>query len=231
MAQTLPDWVNANARRRVVRAPVNPLDKSTIVSIFPKPIKESKPTIQPGVFEIKAGSFEKPELLIVGTSSWWREIDDDQPLLEIPISSVQIADSFVKDYCNGILACNMGDTMPGIFYVPGALDLLTIRRDYSPLLTKAQATQKKWFAELVKMGDSLWSRTNGNPLAIDDTMRLGTEYLGLKDKPWMRDFATLELKNCPACGFLRNSNFPICSNCHVVIDAKAFAELNINFAK
>lgn len=231
MPHQLPEWVNANARRRVIRAPVNPMDKSTIVSILPKPIKEVKHTIQPGVFEIDSGTFEKPALLVVGTSSWWREIDDDQPLLEIPVSSVQIADSFVKDYCNGLIGCNMGDTMPGLFYVPGAWDIKKINTDYISLLVHAQSIQRRWFSELVKQADSLWSRTNGNPLAIDDTMRLSAEHLQLNNKPWMRDFQTMELKNCPACGHMRNSNFPICANCHVVIDAKTFAELNLSFAK
>jgi hypothetical protein len=76
------------------------MDKTTIVSIYPNEIIETKPTIQPGRFVIPAGSFEKPSITVVGPSSWWREIDMDQPLLEIPVSSVQIADSVIKDYCN-----------------------------------------------------------------------------------------------------------------------------------
>ena len=109
--------------RRTIRAPVNPMDKSTIVSILPKFISERKATIQPGTFEITPGSFEKPALLVVGPSSWWREIDENQPLLEIPVSSIQVADSVVKDYCNGLLACNMSDMMPGLFYLPGEYNL------------------------------------------------------------------------------------------------------------
>src|SRR6187200_2386767 len=89
--------------RRTIRAPVNSLDKSTVVSILPKRIYETKITIQPGVFEIAPGSMEHPSVLVVGASSWWREVDVDQPLLEIPVSSIQVADSIVKDYCNGLL--------------------------------------------------------------------------------------------------------------------------------
>lgn len=226
----LPDWTSVNARRRVIRAPVNTMDKSTVVSIFPRKICEIKATIQPGRFEIEAGSYEKPAILVIGTSSWWREIDEDQPLLEIPVSSVQVADSFVNDYCNGLLGCDMGERMPGLFYVPGVFTLIDLKLKYQNLLDKANRVQRAWFGELVKLGDSLWSRTNGNPLAIDNTMRLATEHLQLDAKPWMRDFATMELKNCPACGFLRNSNFPICSNCHIVIDPKAFADLHLGFS-
>ena len=105
--------------RRTIRAPVNPMDKSTVVSILPKQIYERKITIQPGVFEIKPGTFENPAILVVGPSSWWREVDIEQPLLEIPVSSIQVADSIVTDYCNGLLACNMDTLMPGLFYLPG----------------------------------------------------------------------------------------------------------------
>src|SRR5687768_15368088 len=91
-------------RRRTIRAPVNPMDKATIISIYPKPIHEQKWTIEPGVFDIPAGSVESPGLLVVGPSSWWREIDYEQPLLEIPVGSIQIADSIVKDWSNGLIA-------------------------------------------------------------------------------------------------------------------------------
>ena len=46
--------------RRTIRAAVNPLDKSTVVSILPKPIPARYPTIQPGIFEFKPGTFENP---------------------------------------------------------------------------------------------------------------------------------------------------------------------------
>jgi hypothetical protein len=112
--------LQSELKRRAIRAPVNPLDKSTVVSIFPKYILEKKCTIQPGVFEIQPGTYDAPAILVVGSSSWWKEVDDNQPLLEIPHSSIQIADSIVRDYCNGIVGCDMGNNMPGLFYVMGA---------------------------------------------------------------------------------------------------------------
>ena len=42
----------AQSNRRTIRAPVNPMDKSTVVSILPKHISERKATIQPGIFEL-----------------------------------------------------------------------------------------------------------------------------------------------------------------------------------
>lgn len=217
--------------KRTIRAPVNPLDKSTIISILPKPIYERKITIQPGIFELKPGSIDKPSLLVVGPSSWWREVDQDQPLLEIPVSSIQIADAVVRDYCNGLLACNMDDMMPGIFYLPGEYTVDKLKKEAMPILLRAIANQKRWFLELVRVADVLWSRSNGNPLSISDDARMACRELNITNKPWLGDIQTAELVRCVACGSLRNAQFPICQTCKAVADPELAQKLNIQFAK
>lgn len=221
----------AQTNRRTIRAPINPMDKSTIVSILPKRISERKATISPGFFEIAPGTFENPSILVIGPSSWWREVDENQPLLEIPVSSIQIADSVVRDYANGLLACNMADQMPGLFYIPGEYTVEKLKKEHLPLLTKAQMSQKKWFLELVRIADILWSRSNGNPLSISDDARLACKELNISQKPWLGDIQQAELVRCIACGSLRNSNFPICQTCKAVADPVKAKELNITFAQ
>jgi hypothetical protein len=217
--------------RRTIRAAINPLDKSTIVSILPKFISERKATIQPGIFELKPGTFENPSILVVGPSSWWREVDENQPLLEIPVSSIQVADSIVRDYCNGLLASNMADQMPGLFYVPGEYTLTKLKTDHMPLLQKAAANQKKWFLELVRLADILWSRSNGNPLSISDDARLACRELNIHNKPWLGDMQAAELVRCVACGSLRNQQFPICQTCKAIADPELAKKLNLTFAQ
>ena len=221
----------AQTNRRTIRAPINPLDKSTVVSILPKMIIERKVTIQPSTFELKPGTFENPSILVVGPSSWWREVDENQPLLEIPVSSIQIADSIVKDYCNGLLACNMSDMMPGIFYVPGDLTVEKLKKEHMPLLAKAQEGQRRWYLELVRIADVLWSRTNGNPLAISNDARLACKELNITNKPWLGDLQTAELVRCVACGSLRNANFPICQTCKAVADPELAKKLDLKFVQ
>lgn len=217
--------------RRTIRAAVNPMDKSTVVSILPKSISERKATISPGQFDLAPGSFENPSILVVGPSSWWREVDENQPLLEIPVSSIQIADSIVRDYANGLLACNMADQMPGLFYVPGEFTVDQVKKDLAPLLIKAQTTQKKWFYELVRIADILWSRSNGNPLAISDDARLACRELNIVNKPWLGDLQTMEMVRCIACGSLRNQSFPICQTCKAIADPAKAKQLGITFAQ
>src|SRR5262245_20656953 len=153
----------AMRNKQTHRAPVNPMDKSSVISIFPKEIVEKKSTIQPGVFHIPAGHPDRPAVLVVGPSSWWREIDENQPLLEIPVSSIQIAASVVNDYCNGILASNMDDQMPGLFYLPGEWtpEKLKVDPNGIAMLAKYKAAQHKWFLETIKIADILWARSNG----------------------------------------------------------------------
>ena len=213
-------------KRRTIRGPINPLDKATIVSIYPKAVHEKKCTLQPGIFDIPAGSFENPQILIVGPSSWWRDIDEEQPLLEIPVSAIVVADSVVKDYSNGIFGCDMSEQMPGLFYVPGAkMDakgnnltmetLKWVKTEFKEELEKARQRQHAWYMFLVKAADSLWARSNGNPLAISDDMRMAAKELNVTaNKDWMRDFQMVDMVRCKACGSLKNPQFPICASCH-----------------
>lgn len=226
----MPSPFTQDLRRRAIRAEVNPLDKSTVVSIYPIELDEKKPTIQPGRFIVAPGTYESPSILVVGPSSWWRDIDEEQPLIEIPVSSIQIADSIVKDYCNGLLVCNMGDTMPGLFFIPGEHTVAEIKLKHKPLLDKANANQKRWFMALVKLADALWARTNGNPLSISNLMRLAARELAL-EKEWLADFQHVEMVRCVACGNMRNPQFPICPVCKAIVDPDRAKTLNLKFAE
>jgi len=212
-------------RRQAVRQMVNPLDKCTIFSIYPKRIVEVKHTIEPGRFIIEAGSVKAPTRLVVGPSSWWRDVDETQPLLEIPQSSIIIANSVVRDYCNGLQDCDMSTRMPGLWYEQGDL-----KEPKAELKGLAQTRQNRWYEELIKTADILWSRTNQNPLAISDDAKLAAQELGLKEKPWLKDYNTLQLVNCPMCGHLRSPEYPMCPNCRYIVDEAMANKLGIRFA-
>lgn len=217
--------------RRTIRAPTNPMDKATIVSIYPKEITERKHTIEPGLFQLQLGTFEQPSVLVVGPSSWWKELEENQPLLEIPINSIAIANSVVRDWANGVLACNMGDCMPGLFFVPGNLNQAEVLRLHKAQLIDARVKQINWYKALVKLGDMLWARSNGNPLAISDDMRLAARELNLNDKEWTKDTLAVELMRCLACTSLIPSFAIVCPNCRVVLNVQKATELNLKFAQ
>lgn len=226
--------------RQTIRAPQNPMDKSTVFSIFPKRIEERKYTIDPGIFIIEPGSFEKPAILVVGPSSWWKEVDEKQPLLEISHSSIVIAESVIRDYANGLIACDMADNMPGLFFIPGSYATLEKAREYKNpdtgvtfdiLLNEANRKQRNWFTSLVKMADALWARSSGNPLSISDDMRMAAREMNLISKDWYRDNLAVELVKCRACGTLRNPQFPVCPNCKAIDNPEKAKELGLVFAQ
>lgn len=219
-------------RKRQTRGPKNPMDQSTIFSILPKAINEKKPTLDPSEFVMEPGYPDKPVKLTIGSSSWWREIDLDQPLLEIPVSSVQVAESVVRDYINGIVMCDMGETRPGLFFLQGVVSVDELKKNHKAILDQAITRQENWFKALIKLADAFWARTNGNPLAISDDCRLAAKMMNVEDRPWLMNYSLqdVQIKACPACGTLRNSAFPVCQNCKTVIDLEKFNKLGLKFA-
>jgi hypothetical protein len=215
--------------RKPARGPINPLDRATVVSIYPKEIDEKKVTIEPGRFIIPAGSFDNPAVLVVGPSSWWRDIDAEQQLIEIPVSSIQIADSIVKDYCNGVLGCDMGSKMPGLFFIPGEIDSKTVKLKYSDAVNKAAAKQKNLYMELVHLADMLWATSNGNPRTINEDMRIAARELNLNNKDWLKDFQMAAMERCFACGSLKNPDYPVCASCRAIDQSHPKAK-DIKFA-
>ena len=212
-------------KRRLIRARKNPQDRCTVVSILAKqPPTEYKYTIWPGKFDIPKGSVEDPGLLVVGGSSWWNDYDIEKDPLEIPVGSIQLAESIIKDYCNGMIGCNMDDAMPGLFYVEGIKSKLEIKSQYRSSLVRAAEKQREWYKILVRQADSLWARSNGNPLVIMDEMRIAAQELNLNDKPWLKDFKTIEMQPCKFCGFLRNPTYPICPSCKAIDQSHPLAK-------
>jgi len=228
----VPGFTTArDAKRRTIRQRVNEMDKSTVVSIFPLAIDEKKWTISPGRFMIPPGSFKDPQLLVVGPSSWWKDTGWDEPILEIPTHSGLIAESIVRDYCNGIPECNMGNQMPGLFYIPGEITKTEVQTKFASLLSDANTKQRKWFDALIRLADSLWSRTNGNPRAISDIMRLAAKEMGQETREWIAGFEYVGMVRCVACGAFRDPNFPICRECKAIVDPEKAKSLNLTFAQ
>ena len=218
-------------RRKTHRAPVNPMDKSTVISIYPKSLYEVKHTIQPGIFKMEPGSIQHPTFLTVGPSSWWKEVDEEQPLLEIPCGSNLVADAIVKDYCNGVLGSNMINSMPGLFWVPGTVrDKEELIHEHKKSFDNAVIKQDRFWKALVRFADTFWARTNGSPLCISDEMRLAAVALGLTDKEWMKDFSQLLKVKCPACGSPCNPDYPVCPVCKAIVDEAKAKKLQIKFA-
>lgn len=219
------------------KKPVNPLDRTTIVSVYPREIHEIKPTMFPSRFVIPAAPDNDFALLNVIPSSWWKEMDEGQPYLEMQVGSLDVAESVIRDFANGLLACNMADKMPGLFIVPGEHDKKSILayktkegKPFADFLAAARIKQINWYKELVRISDVMWARSNRNPLSICDDARIAAEKLSLK-KEWLQDFKTYEMVACKACGNLINPTFPVCPSCKAINDPAKAKELGLEFVR
>lgn len=216
-------------RRKLRSVEKNPMDKCTVVSILPAPVDEIKHTIENGRFHLDPGTYEKPATLIVSPSSWWKDFDVEQPLQEIPCGSIQIANAIVNDFCNGMLGFEPATSKPGLFFVTGEHKAVDIKMKYRDALEEAKTKQDNWFRYLINQADSLWARTNGNPLVIWDMMRVAARSLHEDSKPWLGAFEAPKLDKCKFCGGLRNPQFPICPTCKAIDQSHPLAK-EIKFA-
>ena len=230
MAVSIPLSALQPDRRRPEFTEPNPYDKATIFSIYPQEIIEIKRTVHPDRYVIPSGTEKTPSRLVIGSGAWVRDVGIDEPLLEIPISSVVLAQSIVNDYLNSRLASTAGAASPGLFWLPGEISLKELIEKHIKALELAIANQRAWFDLLIKQGDSLWARTNGNPVAIPEDCKIACRELG-RTKDWALDFKRMEMEPCPACGQLRNPLFPICASCKYVADPKKAAEMGLVIAK
>ena len=218
--------VFASSNKRTIRSEPNEHDKATIVSIYPRDIKEVKHTIVPGTFKIPAGTVTKPSITVIDPSSWFRDMGEDMPNIEIPNNAVVVAKSIVQDYCSGMLMATK-DASPGLFFIAGEWTLEEIKTKYKDAFNKAVIGQNVWFKRLVDLADAGWAQTNGNPKAISDLMRMAATELGVGDKDWMKSSIVASMIKCAACGNLRNPDFPICGSCNRIIDVEKAKKLGI----
>lgn len=205
-------------------------DRSTIVSLFPLALDEEKPTLHPGKFVIPAGAPDKPQLLVVTGSSWWKQTDPDEPPIEIPQPSPVVAKSIVNDYIRGLLGFEPEKAFPALFWVPGIVKPEELKTKYKGEVTLAIERQNKWYDNLILEADKLWARSNHNPSVIPFISKLACEQRGVK-RDWTLAFENIETIKCPACGTQVNPEFPVCVNCKVVINKKKAEELKLEFVK
>lgn len=206
--------------KQVVLRPVNEYDITSIISIYPRNVDVVMHTIFPGTFHIPKGTKQVPTIVVIGQSSYFLDTQPDttMPIIEVPNSSKQVADSIINDYCAGLLEASPMQ-MPGLFCVPGKVNVAEVLSTHKELLERAEVRQNAWFHKLINEADVMWVRSQGNPNAISDLARMAAEETNNKSKPWMQNTVAQTLINCTMCGALRNPAYPVCPNCKHVIDA------------
>lgn len=231
--------IGSLGRRVVTLLPKNPMDKTTIVSVYPREVVDVKPTLFPGRFVIPASTTDSFSLLVIeGASYFIPSPIEKQPPTEVQVNSMMLAESILHDSIPTMNLVTQG-ARPGIFCIPGEHNKLSIHkykhadgREFKELLETAKGWQANYWTAVIDEADYFWSKSNGNPKVIPEDAKLAVKILGLeKVKPWMNNVVASELINCKACGEMINPNFPVCKHCHAIIDAKKAKDLDIHFAE
>ena len=231
--------IGTSGKRMINLLPRNPMDKTTIVSIYPRPIIDEKPTLFPSRYVIPAAMDGSFSLLVIEGASYFEpsRIEGQRPT-EVQVNSMMLAESILHDSVPTMNLVQQG-ARPGVFAIPGEWNKHSILkyvhadgRPFSVLLAVAREWQQAYWVALLEEADSFWSTSNGNPKTIPQDARMAAFALGLeKTKPWMNTVVASELINCKACGEMINPAFPVCKFCNRVINKELYDKLGLEEAK
>lgn len=226
--------------KRVINLlPKNPMDKTTIVSVYPREVIDIKATLFPSRFIIPAAKNDDFSLLIIeGASYFIPSMIGSQAPTEVQVNSMMLAESILHD---SIPSMNLvtSNARPGVFCIPGEYDRTSILkykhadgRSFKELLELARTWQQNYWTSVIDEADYFWSKSNGNPKVIPEDAKLAVNILGLeKAKPWMNNVVASQLINCKACGEMINPIYPVCRHCKAIIDPEKAKKLDLHFAE
>lgn len=200
--------------------------KCTVISLFPLPIRENKPAIYPGYFEVPPCLGEDPEILLVDQSIYFVYVDDVRGSIRIFCPPTEMARSVVDDWVRSQPEIDLyGGAAPGIFWVddePNG-DLKAFFKKYAGEITKSRIAQRKWYEKLVKLADDDWNKYHSHKV-ISELQRIAATKLGLR-RDWLLETPSQETKQCPACRTFIPGDSIICSNCRVVLNKEEFEKM------
>lgn len=197
---------------------------SSVISILPYEIRESKPNLYPGNFTIPAGNVLAPGVLSVAVSRFYIPMAFGAPSMTAHSPAYEVARSIVNDYVGALLGAGE-DMRPGIFVVDKRYKSSEeAKADLINELPKHLEAQRKWFFSLVNMADQDF-RKHGRIDAVSDLQKLAAKELNIRDRPWLQDITQLSINNCPACFAPVNALAAICGSCRYVLDEAKYAKM------
>lgn len=204
-------------------------DISTIVSIVPVEIREFKPGIFPGQFNIPAcDNPDKPVFYPVSSSVTMFSVAGQKNPVPVETSSAIIASAICRDYNVSQIALG-NDSAPGLAFVEGKCDLTSLTAEHPEVLPALKASQRVWYINLCKMADNDWERYK-NHKAISTLEKIACRALKL-DRDWLLDEYSAEtLSKCKACEQQISRTQVICHHCRCIQDIDRATKSGIKFA-
>lgn len=203
-------------------APIIPASPGncTVVSIVPYAIKEVKPQIIPGYFQIPPAREGQIQCLPIGESIHWMESPyKGTPPIKLTETSKAIAKSIVNDFIEAQLAVD-SDAAPGLFWVEGHYKAAGIKKDFETRLEEAYKRQNKWFVNLVRIAEDDWARAHQHN-AISDIQRYAAKAIGAKVE-WLSITMDAMQIQCPLCKELVRNDAVVHSTCGYILKPEEY---------
>lgn len=206
-----------------------PNDKSTVFSIAPFGVDESKPGLYPGRFVIPGCLDDNnPERLVIGTSDHLVSVAGRKQPIRVTTPSYEVAASIVRDFLDGQLFSSP-DAHAGICWLQGDVSIKEFKEKNAALYKEMRETQKHWFVLVIQKTQDDWNKYH-NSRVVSDQARFAVRALGIEMPEWMTvETVGLEFKKCPACSTMNDPTNAICSACSCVLDQEKYSKLS--FAK
>jgi hypothetical protein len=203
------------------------VDASTVISLLPVPLDETKPGLIPSQFIIPAVHDPMRELatLTVLRARFPVYLDENRPALVVPCPSDILAESICQDYKSSVSHYNPGVSEPGLFWVRGDFTEDQIKELFITELNTARRLQIEWFKALVSEADDDWEKTHLRK-AISSVQRLACKALGL-ERDWNLDAAVedvmkVTVKPCTFCRSEIHVEAIVCPFCRAILDKDKF---------
>lgn len=195
----------------------------TVVSGVPFPIRELKPQIIPGYFQIPPAHDGEIHVLHVGESIHWMESPfPKMPPMKVTETPKAMARSLVNDFLDGMLAIDT-DSAPCLFWVEGHWTIEEIKEKFNVQLYNAFQMQKRWFVELVRLADDDWAKYRQHRM-ITDIQRAASMAMGFR-REWLDITVEAAMIKCPLCAELVRNDAIIHNTCGYVINLEKYNEM------
>jgi hypothetical protein len=196
-------------------------DVSTIVSILPVPVDESKPGLLPAQYIIPSvkNPLEDVEVLHVYRAHFPVYLDENRPALIVPAPSDTVAEAFCRDYKGSMQEYTPGIAEPGLFWTKGYVEKNDVKTQLPLELDEARSMQLQWFKRLVDVADDDWGKYHIRRM-ISTIHRLACNTLKL-EREWNSDLViekNLAMKPCKFCRADLHPEAIICQYCRGIID-------------
>lgn len=210
-----------------VKAPTTIEDKATILSIYPEALRESKPGLHPGIYQLPAcPDVRRPILIPIKPASHFIYIGDKRTY-EVVNKAYDLARSIVYDIITSSLTATE-NAHPGFLALPGEVQYTELFTTYKDQVKAIQDIQANWFRSLVELADDYWNKYHTYN-SISEIQRKAAQFLNLKDREWMSVTNSEVSNNCPVCQSLISPNAVVCKVCKAILDDKRYKEFS--FAK